>query len=64
MSKKLTLKEIHKTIDFEDRCGVQNLLQEIFSSEFAETGIDVIIDETGDYKVVKGTTLKVETEKK
>jgi len=60
---KLTLKEIHKWIDFEDKCGVQNLIQDIFTSKFAESGIDVIINKQGDWEVVKGTTLKIKTEK-
>jgi len=63
MTKKLTIEEIHKEIEIEDKCGVNNLLQEIFSSEFSETGIDVIINKTGYCEVVKGTTLKVKTEK-
>ena len=61
--KKLTYKEINKEIEIEDKCGVNNLLQEIFSSEFAETGIDVIIKKDGRYKVIKGTTLKVKRTK-
>lgn len=58
---KLTLKEIHEVIENEDKCGVVNLLQEIFASEFAETGIDVI-DDGKNYNVVQGITLKVTTE--
>ncbi len=63
MNKKLTIEEIHKEIDMEDKCGVNSLLQDIFSSEYAETGIDIIIDEKGYCEVIKGTTLKVKTEK-
>lgn len=61
--KKLTLKEIHEEIYFEDKCGVNNLLQNIFASEFAETGIDVIVNKKGYCEVVKGTTLKIRTSK-
>ena len=60
--KKLSIKEINKVIECEDRCGVNTLLQEILSSEFAKMGIDVIDDEKN-YNVVKGTTLKVKTTK-
>ena len=59
----LTVKEIYKEIDIEDICKVNNLLQEIMSSEFAKTGIDVIRDKEGFCKVIKGTTLKVKVTK-
>lgn len=63
--KKLTLKEIHKVIEFEDKCGVNNLLQEIFSHEHRQSGLDIFIDNSNkNYIVVKGTTIWVEEEKK
>jgi len=61
--KKLTLKEIHNEINFEDKCGVNNLLQEIFSHKNNKSGIDVVMDKNGYYKVIKGNTLKIKTEK-
>lgn len=59
---KLTMKEIQEIIDLEDQCGVNNLLQEIFSSEYSE-GMDVIEDEHGNYQVVKGDTLTTKESK-
>jgi uncharacterized membrane protein YvbJ len=59
-NRKLTVEEIHKEVEMEDKCGVNSLLQEMFSSEFAESGIDVIINKEGYCEVVKGTTLKIE----
>lgn len=61
--KKLTLKEIDEILDFEDKCGVANLIQEIFAHPDAKTGIDVIEDDEGVCSVVKGTTLKVKETK-
>ena len=58
--KKLNMEEINEQIEFEDRCGVQNLIQEIFSHEHAEKGLDVI-DDGNEIKVVSGTTFKVTT---
>jgi len=67
MKRKLTLEEIDFVIKQEDMCGVQNLLQYIFSDENSKTGLDVVAEmviedgreKIGDYEVVKGTTLKV-----
>ena len=57
------MKEIHEQIEMEDRCGVNTLLQEIFSHEHAEKGLDVI-DDGKEIKVITGTTFNVITEKK
>ena len=62
--RKMTQEEIYKEIEFEDKCGVNNLLQEIFSHPCAETGLDVLIDRDGYYKVVKGDTLRISNETK
>lgn len=60
--KKLTMKKIYEVIETEDKCGVNNLLQEIFAHPHADKGLDVI--ENGiDYQVISGTTFKVKTEK-
>ena len=71
MKRKLTLEEINFIIEDEDRCGVQNLIQYIFSDKNSTTGLDVIaeiikengIDKIGKYEVVKGNTLKIKTNK-
>ena len=60
---KLTLKDIHEIIEFEDECGVQNLIQEIFAHPNASKGLDVTEDEHGNYEVVEGTTLTVRSSK-
>ena len=62
MNEKLTMKQIEEIIEFEDRCGVNNLIQEIFSFKHAEKGIDIFEDEKGYYLIKKGTTFKVKTE--
>jgi len=62
MNEKLTMKQIEEIIELENRCGVDNLIQEIFSSEHVEEGIDIFEDEKGYYLIKKGTTFKVKTE--
>ena len=44
MKRKLTLEEINFIIEDEDRCGVQNLIQYIFSDKNSTTGLDVIAE--------------------
>lgn len=61
--KKLTIDEIRDEINFEDKCGVNDLLQEIFSHKYNKIGIDVLMDKKGFYKIIKGNTLKVKTHK-
>ena len=58
----LSLEEIHDIINFEDEAGNVTLLQEIFSSKFAKTGIDVVMDVDGKYEVIEGDTLTVKEE--
>ena len=54
--RKLNYGEIQEIIKFEDRCGVNNLLQEIFAAPYK--GIDVFeVEDGGDYVIKEGTTL-------
>ena len=62
MNKKLTMKQIEEIIELENRCGIDNLLQEIFSSNHAEKGIDIFENEKGYYVIKKGTTFKIKME--
>jgi len=56
---KFSLEEIYQEIDFEDKWGVNTLLQDLFASEFSETGMDVIMDKENEVRIIKGTTIKV-----
>lgn len=61
--KKLTLKEIHDEITFEDKCGVNSLLQDIFASTFDCIDV-VVIDDNGNIEVIEGTTMKIKPGRK
>lgn len=57
---KLSLEEIYQQIWFEEMWDVDNLLQDLFISDFATTGMDVIIDKDNEVRVIKGNTIKIE----